>query len=161
MVHFTKSMYIFYYSCLIWHFLRVVKKEKVEEKKTYDWKKGVKKAEKKEPEEPKAPEKVALKKPKIIEKPKEAEKEGIKLKAVPPKEKQEPEKKEDVKLKPIPQKEKEVCRTRSDIFMCSIEGLIGNLGADAMLNIVKSFTRLAIDRDKLRNFECGLWYMDF
>ena len=42
-------------------------------------------------------------------KPKEAEKEGIKLKAVPPKEKQEPEKKEDVKLKPIPQKEKEVC----------------------------------------------------
>merc|ERR1711902_112245 len=75
---------------------RVVKKEKVEEKKTYDWKKGVKKAEKKEPEEPKAPEKVVLKKPKIVEKPKEAEKEGIKLKAVPPKEREEPEKKEGV-----------------------------------------------------------------
>ena len=69
----------------------------------------MKKAEKKEPEEPKAPEKVVLKKPKIVEKPKEAEKEGIKLKAVPPKEKQEPEKKEGVKLKPVPQKEKEVC----------------------------------------------------
>ncbi|MAD19017.1 MAG: hypothetical protein CMJ52_02205, partial [Planctomycetaceae bacterium] len=43
----------------------------------------------------------------MVEKPKEEEKEGIKLKPVPPKEKEEPEKKEGVKLKPVPQKEKE------------------------------------------------------
>merc|ERR1712111_235799 len=68
---------------------------------------GVKKVEKKEVEEPKAPEKVQLKKPKHIEKPKEEPQEGIKLKPIPAKEKSEEEKPEGVKLKPIPQKEKE------------------------------------------------------
>merc|ERR1712029_855525 len=58
-------------------------------------------------EEPKAPEKVQLKKPKHIEKPKEEPQEGIKLKPIPAKEKSEEEKPEGVKLKPIPQKEKE------------------------------------------------------
>ena len=64
--------------------------------------------EKKEVEEPKAPEKVVLKKPKHIEKPKEVPQEGIKLKPIPAKEKAEPDKKEDIKLKPVPPKEKEV-----------------------------------------------------
>merc|ERR1712111_306813 len=68
---------------------------------------GVKKVEKKEVEEPKAPEKVQLKKPKHIEKPMEEPQEGIKLKPIPAKEKSEEEKPEGVKLKPIPQKEKE------------------------------------------------------
>merc|ERR1712055_944892 len=49
---------------------KVVKKAetKVEEKKTYDWKKGVKKTEKKEVVEAPKPEKITLKKPKEIEK---------------------------------------------------------------------------------------------
>merc|ERR1712055_471415 len=49
---------------------KVVKKTetKVEEKKTYDWKKGVKKTEKKEVVEAPKPEKITLKKPKEIEK---------------------------------------------------------------------------------------------
>ena len=47
--------------------------KKVEEKKVYDWKKSVKKGEKKEPVEEPNPEKVQLKKPKVIEKPKEEE----------------------------------------------------------------------------------------
>ena len=80
------------------------KKEEV--KKTYDWKKGVKKAEKKPVEEAKAPEKVQLKKPKPVEKQKEEAKEGIKLKPIPGKEKPQPEKAEPVKLKPVPPKEK-------------------------------------------------------
>merc|ERR1712066_786657 len=84
---------------------KVEKKE--EAKKTYDWKKGVKKVEKKVPDEPMIPEKVVLKKPKVVDKPKEDQKDGIKLKPVPPKEKDEPEKKEGVKLKPVPPKEKE------------------------------------------------------
>ena len=46
-------------------------------------------------EEPKAPEKVQLKKPKQVEKPKEEPKEGVKLKPIPVKEKPEEEKKED------------------------------------------------------------------
>merc|ERR1712106_1184816 len=46
------------------------KEEKKEEvKKTYDWKKGVKKTEKKEVKEEAKPEKVQLKKPKVVEKP--------------------------------------------------------------------------------------------
>merc|ERR1711874_853099 len=57
---------------------------KVEEKKTYDWKKGVKKTEK----------------------VKEAAQEGPKLKPIPAKEKAEEEAKEGPKLKPIPQKPK-------------------------------------------------------
>merc|ERR1711981_361079 len=83
---------------------KVVKKE--QEKKTYDWKKGVKKVEKKPVEEAKAPEKVQLKKPKPVEKQKEESKEGIKLKPIPGKEKPQPEKAEPVKLKPVPPKEK-------------------------------------------------------
>merc|ERR1712079_991942 len=66
---------------------KVEKKE--EAKKTYDWKKGV------------------IKEPKVVDKPKEDQKDGIKLKPVPPKEKDEPEKKEGVKLRPVPPKEKE------------------------------------------------------
>merc|ERR1711997_351100 len=66
---------------------KVEKKE--EAKKTYDWKKGVKKVEKKVPDEPMIPEKVVLKKPKVVDKPKEDQKDGIKLKPVPPKEKEE------------------------------------------------------------------------
>ena len=85
---------------------------KTEEKKTYDWKKGVKKVEKKEPVEAPKPEKVTLKKPKEIEKAKEPAPEGPKLKPIPAKEKAEEEEvKEGPKLKPIPQKPKpeEVC----------------------------------------------------
>merc|ERR1711953_838875 len=80
------------------------KKEEV--KKTYDWKKGVKKVEKKPVEEAKAPEKVQLKKAKPVEKQKEETKEGVKLKPIPGKEKTQPEKAEPVKLKPVPAKEK-------------------------------------------------------
>ena len=83
---------------------REEKKEEV--KKTYDWKKGVKKVEKKPVEEAKAPEKVQLKKAKPVEKQKEEAKEGIKLKPIPGKEKPQPEKAEPVKLKPVPPKEK-------------------------------------------------------
>merc|ERR1719435_596631 len=77
------------------------KEEKKEEvKKTYDWKKGVKKVEKKDiKEEPKS-EKVQLKKPKLIEKPKEDAEAGFQLKPTPAKQKQEEEKKEGYKLKP-------------------------------------------------------------
>ena len=83
----------------------------MEEKKTYDWKKGVKKTEKKEVVEAPKPEKITLKKPKEIEKVKEAAQEGPKLKPIPAKEKVEEEAKEGPKLKPIPQKPKpdEVC----------------------------------------------------
>ena len=83
---------------------REEKKEEV--KKTYDWKKGVKKVEKKPVEEAKAPEKVQLKKAKPVEKQKEETKEGVKLKPIPGKEKTQPEKAEPVKLKPVPAKEK-------------------------------------------------------
>ena len=80
--------------------------KKEEAKKTYDWKKGVKKVDKKPVEEAKAPEKVQLKKPKPVEKQKEESKEGVKLKPIPGKEKPQTEKAEPVKLKPVPQKEK-------------------------------------------------------
>ena len=83
---------------------REEKKEEV--KKTYDWKKNVKKVEKKPVEEPKAPEKVQLKKAKPVEKQKEEAKEGVQLKPIPGKEKTQPEKAEPVKLKPVPAKEK-------------------------------------------------------
>lgn len=57
------------------------------------------------------PEKITLKKPKDIEKVKEAAQDGPKLKPIPAKEKAEEEAKEGPKLKPIPQKPKpdEVC----------------------------------------------------
>ena len=57
------------------------------------------------------PEKITLKKPKEIEKVKEAAPDGPKLKPIPAKEKAEEEAKEGPKLKPIPQKPKpdEVC----------------------------------------------------
>ena len=96
-------------------YLRVEKKEEV--KKTYDWKKGVKKVEKKEPEEPKPQEKVQLKKPKTIEKPKEVPQEGIKLKPIPAKEKKEEEKQEGVKLKPVPPKEKKVSLEPDNMYI--------------------------------------------
>merc|ERR1712192_170871 len=83
-----------------------VKEEKKEEKKSYDWKKGVKKTEKKEVVEAPKPEKITLKKPKEIEKVKEAAQDGPKLKPIPAKEKAEEEAKEGPKLKPIPQKPK-------------------------------------------------------
>ena len=66
----------------------------------------MKKVEKKPVEEPKAPEKVQLKKPKPVEKQKEESKEGVKLKPIPGKEKPQPEKAEPVKLKPVLPKEK-------------------------------------------------------
>ena len=47
-----------------------------------------------------------LKKPKVIEKPKEQSASGVQLKPTPAKEKQEEEKKEGYKLKPVPQKPK-------------------------------------------------------
>ena len=57
------------------------------------------------------PEKITLKKPKEIEKVKEAAQDGPKLKPIPAKEKAEEEAKEGPKLKPLPQKPKpdEVC----------------------------------------------------
>merc|ERR1711970_1001568 len=83
------------------------KEEKKEEvKKTYDWKKGVKKVEKKEVKEEVKPEKVQLKKPKVIEKPKEDVKPGVQLKPTWAKEKPKEEEKEGYKLKPVPQKAK-------------------------------------------------------
>merc|ERR1712106_844120 len=82
------------------------KKEVKEEKKSYDWKKGVKKVEKKEVKEEVKQEKVALKKPKVIEKPKEESKAGVQLKPTPAKEKAKDEEKEGYKLKPVPQKTK-------------------------------------------------------
>jgi hypothetical protein len=67
----------------------------------------VKKGEKKEPTpEPKA-EKIQLKKPKVVEKPKEEPKEGVQLKPTPPKPAKEEDKKAEIKLKPVPPKEKE------------------------------------------------------
>jgi len=84
----------------------VEKKEVKEEKKSYDWKKGVKKVEKKEVKEEVKQEKVALKKPKVIEKPKEESKAGVQLKPTPAKEKAKDEEKEGYKLKPVPQKTK-------------------------------------------------------
>ena len=49
-----------------------------------------------------------LKKPKQVEKEKEAPKEGVKLKPIPAKDVPAEEKKDEVKLKPVPAKEKEV-----------------------------------------------------
>ena len=80
--------------------------EEKKEVKTYDWKKGVKKVDKKEPVEEPKPEKVALKKPKTIEKPKEEAQPGIQLKPTPAKEPKEPEQKDEIKLKPVPAKPK-------------------------------------------------------
>jgi len=86
------------------------KVEKKEETKVYDWKKSVKKTEKKEPvKEESKPEKVQLKKPKVIEKPKEEKPVDIQLKPTPSKPAREEEKAEGVKLKPIPQKEEVKC----------------------------------------------------
>ena len=64
------------------------------------------------------PEKITLKKPKEIEKVKEAAQEGPKLKPIPAKEKAEEEAKEGPKLKPIPQKPKpdEVCIICAFVF---------------------------------------------
>jgi hypothetical protein len=86
----------------------VVKKAetKVEEKKTYDWKKNVKKVEKPAIVESPKPEKVMLKKPKQVEKPKEEAQPGVQLKAIPDKIKVQEEPKEGHKLKPVPQKPK-------------------------------------------------------
>ena len=84
--------------------------EEKKETKVYDWKKSVvKKGEKKEIKaaepEPK-PEKIQLKKPKVIEKPKEEAKAGVQLKPTPPKQPKEAAKKEEIKLKPVPPKQK-------------------------------------------------------
>ena len=101
--------------------LRSRDEKKEEVKKTYDWKKGIKKVEKKPVEESKPQEKVQLKKPKAIEKQKEEPKEGIKLKPIPGKDKPQPEKAEPVKLKPVPAKEKkEEVRLSSCLLFLSI-----------------------------------------
>merc|ERR1711962_1429142 len=87
---------------------KVVKKAetKVEEKKTYDWKKGVKKVEKPQVVETPKPEKIQLKKPKEIEKPKEESRAVPQLKPIPDKQKSVEEPKEGYKLKPVAQKPK-------------------------------------------------------
>ena len=106
--------------------------KKVEEKKVYDWKKSVKKGEKKEPVEEPKPEKVQLKKPKVIEKPKEEAKAGVQLKPTPPKAPKEDEPKQDIKLKPVPPKEKEAapkvmkdCRDNNDVFTLDNDNSLG------------------------------------
>ena len=88
------------------HIFPIREEKKEEVKKTYDWKKGVKKVEKKEVKEEPKPEKFQLKKPKVIEKPKEEAKPGVQLKPTPVKEKPKEEEKEGYKLKPIPAKAK-------------------------------------------------------
>merc|ERR1712180_18289 len=87
---------------------KVVKKAetKVEEKKTYDWKKGVKKVEKPQVVETPKPEKIQLKKPKEIEKPKEESRAVPQLKPIPDKQKSVEEPKEGYKLKSVAQKPK-------------------------------------------------------
>ena len=86
---------------------RVVKKvEEKKEQKTYDWKKSVKKVEKKEVVEEPKQEKVQLKKPKVVDKPKEEPKPEIQLKPTPGKPEKEPETKDEIKLKPVPPKQK-------------------------------------------------------
>merc|ERR1712179_382608 len=87
---------------------KIVKKveAKVEEKKTYDWKKGVKKVEKPQVVEAPKQERIQLKKPKDIEKPKEEPRAGPQLKPIPDKQKVVEEPKEEHKLKPVAQKPK-------------------------------------------------------
>ena len=91
-----------YLSCL-----RVVKKvEEKKEQKIYDWKKSVKKVDKKEVVEEPKQEKVQLKKPKVVDKPKEEPKPEIQLKPTPGKPEKEPDTKDEIKLKPVLPKQK-------------------------------------------------------
>ena len=78
------------------------------------------------------PEKITLKKPKEIEKVKEAAQDGPKLKPIPAKEKAEEEAKEGPKLKPIPQKPKpdEVCIISFQSIFSSGQG-VRSIGSDA------------------------------